>query len=202
MKFRGAGGEGELSALRNSIELSYFLIWNNSKYEPIAISHSYFYIIREYFTSSTSNRASHVIHWHYHPVYLGITRFVHTRAFPALSLTGAFYVQICRSSQFLIPHCMKYVAMLHKLLQEQTNISCEKKKLWTNALPFSVFLNVFGSFGHAKRIRCRSCRGLTVWKPQGLTRATQEVAGCRPTVHHQLCGRIGRYLLELGAKPR
>ena len=65
---------------------------------------------------------------------------------------------------------------------------------------------------HSKPIAARHGRGtawarhdmcesaLTVWKPQGLTSATQEAAGCRMTAHHTLCGRTGRYLRELGPK--
>ena len=66
--------------------------------------------------------------WHDTPVFPGFPCFVYVRAFPAFSSTGAFYVQISCPSEFLIPHCSKFVAVLHKLLQDQANNSREKKK--------------------------------------------------------------------------
>jgi hypothetical protein len=61
VNWRGREGSYPHSVTVENNELFWFLIWNNSKYEPISIIHSYLYIIREYFTSCTSNRASHVI---------------------------------------------------------------------------------------------------------------------------------------------
>jgi len=161
--------------------------------------HSLWYARHKRIKFGTCYHYSKAVPWHVTPVFLAFPRFVYVCEIPALSSTGAFYVQICCPSAFLIPQSSKFVAVLHKLLQDQANSSCEKKN-WTNALPFSVFLDVFGSSGRVKRMKWRSCRELTVWKPQRLTSATQEVAGCRLTVHHPLFRRNGRYLRELGAK--